>query len=182
MKKLTEVQINQMIAKAVEEGIKAGQAQAVKEAKANKRKGFNAYRATEDRLYALPILAKKIETDQERLKELEQETHLPRRSKDICRFQKDGVRLSEEEIIEGLITDITAGIAADEHEIETVQTALEIVKDDLYYQTLTCRYFEQVNDKQIAKEMHCEETTVWRNRSRLVRRVAVALYGAAALN
>jgi hypothetical protein len=178
LKKLTESQINQMIAKAVDEGIKAGQVQAAKE----KKKGFNAYRATEDRLYALPILVKKIEKDKERLKELEQYPHLPRRSKDICRFQKDGVRLSEEEIVEGLIIDITAGIAADEHEIETVQAALEIVKDDLYYQTLTRRYFDQINDKQIAKEMHCEETTVWRNRSRLVRRVAVALYGAAALS
>ena len=103
---------------------------------------------------------------------------MPRRSKDICRFKKDGVRLSDDEIISALVQDIKAKIAADEYEIQSIQSALEIVKGDAQYRTLSGRYFDNISDAEIAKELGCDESTVWRHRKRLVKKVVVMLYGA----
>ena len=41
--------------------------------------------------------------------------------------------------------------------------------------------FKELTDEEIAGEIHCDATTVWRNRKRLVQRLAVRLYGADAL-
>lgn len=183
MKRLSESRLQEIITKAVEQGIKAGYEAANKEnaAKADKKNKFDAYRATEDRLYSLPILQKRILDSQERLGDLEEYPHLPGRSTDILRFKRAGVRLSEDEIVGGLKQDLKAQIAADQHEIKSVQGALEMVKDDEHYLCLSGRYFSNQSDRQIAQEIPCDESTVWRHRKRLVKGVAVRLYGVAAL-
>jgi hypothetical protein len=161
--------IETLIRRAVEAGIKAGQ-----------RAPVDAYKATERRLYALPVLVRKVEDAQLRLKELEQ-TGAPRRSKDVIRFARTGVRVSPEEILDAMIVDIKASIAADEHEIETVKKALRNIEDDTYYVAVSGRYFEGISDEEIAKQIPCDERTVRRHRGRLVRVVAVWLYGAEAV-
>lgn len=165
--------IEAIIKKAVEEGIDAGRKQA-------ERAPADAYRATERRLYALPVLAKKVEDTKERLKEL-RERGAPARSKDVIRFQRFGVIMTPAEILDGMIADIESTIAADEHEIETVNTALEQIKDDEYFLAVKGRYIDQVSDAEIAKQIPCDERTVRRHRGRLVRVVAIWLYGAEAV-
>ena len=144
------------------------------------RTARDAFKATEKRLYALPVLRLKIEDDKERLEEVRK--YGPRsRSKSITRFQKSGVRLSPEEILEAVIIDLEATIAADEYEVETLERALKNVERDTYYKTVTGRYIEDLSDEQVAAEIPCDTSTVWRNRKRLVQRVAVWLYGADAV-
>ena len=161
--------IEKIIERAVKEGIEAGRKQA-------ERVPGNAYRATERRLYALPVLVRKVEDAQLRLKELEQ-TGAPGRSKDVIRFARTGVRVSPEEILDTLIADTKASIAADEHEIETVKKALRNIENDPYYAAVSGRYFEGISDEEIARQIPCDERTVRRHRGRLVRVVAVWLYG-----
>ena len=103
------------------------------------------------------------------------------RSKSITRFTKTGVRLTPEEIFEAVVTDTEAEIAADEHEIEAIERALAAISDDPYYLAVTGKYIDHMTDEEIAGEIHCDATTVWRNRKRLVQRLAVRLYGADAL-
>lgn len=165
--------IEKIIQRAVQAGIEAGRAQAEKTVK-------DAYRATERRLYALPVLIKKVEDAKERLKELEQ-YGAPEKSKDIIRFSRSGRRLSPEEILEALIADIKASIAADEHEIETIKKALRNIEEDPYYLTIKGRYFEGISDEEIARQIPCNPSTVRRNRARLVRILAVWFYGADAV-
>lgn len=144
------------------------------------RTAHDAFKATEKRLYALPVLRLKIEDDKERLQEIRQ--YGPRgKSKDIVRFQKHGVRLSPEEILEAIVIDLEATIAADEYEVETLEKALRIIERDSYYRTVTGRYVEDLSDEQVAAEIPCDTSTVWRNRKRLVQRVAIWLYGADAV-
>jgi len=174
---------------AVNEGIEAGLKIAKIKRKAEAKDDtpkFDPFKATEERLYALPTLYQKVEDDKERLKDLG-EYGPSRKSADMCRFQRGGLRLSQEEIVDTLKQDLIAKIAADEYEIETIQKALAIVKDDPYYKTLSRKYFDQMSDKEIAEEIakdrneKFEENKVWRNRSRLVQRVSVRLYGVDAL-
>jgi DNA-directed RNA polymerase specialized sigma24 family protein len=165
--------IESIIKKAVQEGINAGRKQA-------ERAPGDAYKATERRLYALPVLIKKVEDAKERLKELEQ-TGAPGRSKDVIRFARAGVRVSPEEILETLIADIKASIAADEYEIETMRKALQLIEDDTYYPAVKGKYIEGLSDEKIAAAVSCDPSTVRRNRGRLVRTLAVWLYGAGAV-
>jgi DNA-binding NarL/FixJ family response regulator len=168
-----QLDIEKIIQRAVEEGIKAGRKEA-------ERVLMDAYQATERRLYALPTLIKKVQDAKERLKELE-EYGLHEKSKDIIRFRRSGQRLSNEEILEALVMDIKASIAADETEIETLKKALAQIENDSYYVTVKGRYFEGLSDEEIAKQIPCNERTVRRHRSRLVRVVAIWLYGAEAV-
>lgn len=165
--------IDAIIQKAVQAGLAAGRAQA-------ERAPSDAYKATERRLYALPVLIKKVEDARQRLAELEQ-TGVPKRSKDIIRFARPGVRLSPDEILDVLKAEIRASIAADEHEIETIKKALKNIEGDPYYLAVNGRYFEGISDEEIAKQIPCDERTVRRHRSRLVKIVAVWLYGAEAV-
>lgn len=117
---------------------------------AAERTPVDAYKVTERRLYALPILREKLERDRERLPKL------------------DGAAR----------TALEMGMATDADEVETLERILAKCAGDAYYQTVTGRYFEGVDDEQIGKLLHCDVSTVWRNRKRLVQRISVYLYGA----
>ena len=166
--------IEEIIKKAVDAGLEAGRLSAERSAR-------NAFKDTERRLYALPTLRQKLEVDKERLDEIK--TYGPRsRSKSITRFGKSSVRLTPEEILEAVVTDMEATIAADEYEIERMEKALSIIADDEYVKTVTGRYIEGLTDEEIADDIHCDTSTVWRNRKRLVQRLSVWLYGAKAVS
>ncbi len=165
--------IQAIIDKAVNAGIRAGYVAA-------NQTPSNTYKATEKRLYAYPDLLKRIEDNKELLRDIATEG-APEHSKSIARFGGSGVRLSQDEIIEGLMTKTNEEITRDTYEVETIAGALALIKADPYYIVVTARYFEGKNDDQIAEAIPCDVTTVRRNRGRLVRRLAVRLYGAEAL-
>ena len=140
----------------------------------------DAYKATENRLYAYPVIKLKIESDRERAQEIMRDG-APARSNSIVRFQRSGIRLDGEQIAEVLVSDINAQIAANECERETIEKALSIVKSDPYSDIIRHKYFDGMKDDEIAETMHCDPSTVRRNKSRIVKRLAVFLYGARAV-
>ncbi len=164
---------SQKIEEIIQKAVEAGRIQAERTAR-------DAFKATEKRLYALPILKQKIADDKERLADLKQ-YGTPERSKSIVRFTRSGARLSPDEMLEAVVRDITATIASDEYEVETVEKALGTISGDYYYLTVTGRYVDNLTDEEVADKIPCDTTTVWRNRKRLVQRLAVRLYGADAL-
>ena len=117
--------ISAIIQKAVDASFTAGRLQ-------GQRTPDDFYRATERRLYALPVLQLKLKDLREKLKELET-VGSPRRSKDVKRLCRPGVRLSPDEVLEALIVDCKADIAVNEHEVEVVQGALKNIEGDPYY-------------------------------------------------
>lgn len=147
---------------------------------AAERSARDAFKATERRLYAVPVLRKKLQDDMARLAEIKQ--YGPQqKSSSITRFMKNGIRLTPEEIQEALIMDLEAGIAADQYELDNMEKALAGIADDEYYLTVSGRYLQGLSNEQIAERIPCEISTVWRNRKRLVQQLAVLLYGAAAV-
>ena len=164
-----QISVEELIKRAVEAGSRSA-SQKVKD----------AYKATERRLYGLPILRQKMEDDQERLEDMKR-NGLAQRSKSIVRFSKSGVRLSPEEILEAVVADLEANIAADEYEIQIMERALKTIAKDNYYLTVTGKYFDHLTDEQVAELIPCDTSTVWRNRKRLVQRLSVWLYGVAAI-
>ena len=147
---------------------------------ASERSAKDAYRATERRLYALPDIRAKLEDDRETLTEVK-EHGVRSRSHSVTRFLKSGIRLTPEEALSAVVMDLEAEIATSEHEIDIMERALAVISDDEYYSTVTWKYIERLTDAQIAEKIHCDASTVWRNRKRLIQRLSVRLYGAEAV-
>ena len=123
------------------------------------RTAKDAFKATERRLYGLPTLRIKLEDDLERLEEFK--LYGPReRSKSITRFIKNGNRLSPDEIWEAVLVDMEATIAADRYEIETLERAIATVQGDAYYQALSGKYLDDVDDRDIAEALGCDTSTL----------------------
>ena len=139
------------------------------------RSARDAFKATERRLYAVPDLRAKLSDDQEELE-------------DIQLFISEGNSFQPEDI-RAVIIDLEAAIAATSHELEALDKALASIRDDLYYLAVYGKYIQRMSDEEIAKkifelfewDMPCHPTTIWKNRKRLVQRVAVRLYGAYAV-
>ena len=144
------------------------------------REPKDVFKATEKRLYAYPVLQAKIKDDEEMLEEIEQ-YGLRGRSKSITRFIKSGIRLEPDEIKEAVMLDLRATIDGDKYEISRIDKAIEQIADDEYREIVRYKYFEQKTDEEIADLMHCAPRTVRSHKSRLVGRLSVFLYGAAAL-
>lgn len=140
----------------------------------------DTYRATERRLYALPILKAKIKEDKGRLEEI-MILGPGESSKGITRFQKSGVRLEPEDIKDAAIIDLKATIAADEYEVETIEAALKYIEKEPYYFTVEGKYLYRLTDDEIAEKIHCDKSTVYRNRKNLVQTISVRLYGSRAV-
>jgi len=135
-----------------------------------------AYSDTEKRIYNLPVLKAKVENDRDKLVELQTDGS-PMRSASVVRHNRSGSRLKPDEIIDALIQDITAQIAANKYEIETVEKALTIIEKDPYYNIIPCLYFYGMSVEETGGEVACDRSTVFRHRTRLVQRVSVFLYG-----
>jgi hypothetical protein len=168
-----DMDIAGIIKKAVNAGLLAGRLQAA-------TLSGNTYKATEKRLYAYPVLLQKIADDKEKLMDLTK-TGAPKRSKSVTRFSRSGVRLTPEEILDALAQDINATIAADQHEADIIAAALKTIENDSYYAVIVGKYLDGKSDDEIAALIPCDPSTVRRNRGRLIRRLAVWMYGAQAI-
>jgi len=147
---------------------------------AGERQVKDVFKATEKRLYAYPVIKLKIEDDRERIEEIEQHG-APGKSRSVVKYQRSGVRLTPEEISDALIQDITAQIAECEQEIETIDKALDIIAGDDYAEIIKYKYFDGKSDEEISELIPCAERTVRYNKSRLVKRLSVFLYGVAGI-
>lgn len=175
---MDEETLKKLIEDGIQKAISAGRIAQQEDSK-------TPYKATERRLYALPHLEEKLAIDKENLEYLEGDEfscgHFQGKSKSIVRFSATGIRVSPEQQAEALVQDIRARMAADEEEIRMVRKALDAIKPDCYYRTVEARYFENLHDDLVAEELFCDASTVRRNRSRLVRIVAIRLYGSKAI-
>ncbi|HWR19653.1 MAG TPA: hypothetical protein VN608_08520 [Clostridia bacterium] len=144
---------------------------------------LSAYAATERRLYAIPILRERIADAREELAELETlgVEALKEHSLSLVRILRPGIRLTPEEVHAAQLSHLRGRLAADEREVRKVQAALTCVQDDPYYHILELKYFQNVKDGYAAEKLCCDPSTIRRNRLRLVKRLALRLYGAKTL-
>ena len=171
---MENLKVEEIIKKAVDEGIKAGY---------NKRKNeiTNYHRRTEKLLYSYNDLKKSLEAFKEELKELKQ-YGLKGKSKSIV-YMPSGSRMSPEDLLEAKIQDLLYKIQSTEREIKMIDKALEAVKDDKWYKVIELKYFQNMSDEDIATldEFDCDPSTIRRHKNRLVGKIAIRLFGADAV-
>ena len=165
--------IRAIIDEAVAKAIEAGRLQ-------ESSMADDAFKATERRLYALPALKKKVESDKKKLAHIvSQGPH--DRSKSLIRLQRSDYCVDPETMFAAITLNIKARIAKDEYEIETVVHAMESYDDDPFYPTVTGKYIDKYDDEDIAADLGCGTTLVWKHRTRIVRNIAIMLYGVLAV-
>ena len=160
------------VEQAVERAISAGKKQAKNDTK-------ERYKETEQRLYNYPTLIERLEDNRERLKDMLENGKLSHGAS-LVRYTRTGTRLKPDEILEALIQNLEAEIAADESEVAAIKKGLKLIKKDQYSPVIYGRYIEVRTDEDIAEALYCDPSTVRRNRSRLMRKLVVWFYGAIA--
>ncbi len=129
-------------------------------------------KATERRLFAYPDILARLEADAYNT--------ILNHSRDVVGFVRGG-RIPPEQKDAILEMEAIASKMRDKTEVEAVSSALAAIRGDPYYETVEARYFRQEKDDEVAALIPCDERTVRRNRSRLLSRIAVRLYGADAI-
>ena len=162
-----------VINEAVERAVAATRTAQAAEAK-------DIYKQTERRLYAYPHLLEKVQDDIARLTDMEAGI-AQGRSTGIVRFSVSGRRVDPEEMQEAILQDMRARLARDQQKVDTIQKALKSIERDYYFQAVPDKYFNGKPDWEIGEILSCDERTIRRNRARLVRIVAIRLYGAEAV-
>ena len=66
-------------------------------------------------------------------------------------------------------------------ELTKIEDAVKSVSEDYYGEVMILRYFERKTDEQIAEQLNCDVSTVRRNRKRLLKRIAVRMFGVEAI-
>ena len=145
------------------------------------KEGKNIYKQTEARLYAYPTLLANIERYKLDIEDLKKEK-VTKKSKDITSWSgNSGVRLTPEEKQLGKIMSVQIKLERDQKEVDEISAALEFIAADYYKPAVVGRYIDNATDIDIAQTLLCDERTVRRHRSRLVRQMSLFLYGAEAL-
>lgn len=192
--KNNNINIEEIINKAVEKAFLAGRKLEKME---RKKKRSPYFEEAERRLRAYPDLKLKIEKTLLDIEDLKKEIvdyqktgQAQGRSKDIvCITNLGGRRISFIEKKEALILDRELSLRQTQKEIHEIDETIDILSwqdknktvTEPWIDTVKLKYFENMKDDEIAELLHCDKTTVWRNRSRIMNRLLTLWYGIKAL-
>lgn len=140
------------------------------------------YKLTERRLYAYPVLKRNLERYGKDIEDIKHEDL--RKSQDFVLYIKNSgskIKPDIEDLRRERIALIENKRARDEKEIAEIDAAIQEISGEEYYPAIELHYFKRVREDEIAEVMHCDKTTVYRNRKRLINMLNVSLYGADAL-
>lgn len=147
-----------------------------------RRAAKTIYQETERRLRAYPTLKANIVRYEADIEDIKHEDM--GKSADIVMFQSHSGKAPEldlEDLRQAKIFSVTEKIRRDSIEVKEIDIALDYVSSYEYCQIIQLVYFENKTQKEIEDKMHCDRSTIWRNRKMLVNRISEVLYGADAI-
>lgn len=141
--------------------------------KDNKR---NPFRKTEQLLYNYQNFKNVIADKEEQIQQI-REIGLSKKSKDITIYGGSGFeQTSEMEKVENQIQRIETSIALTKHFISLVDSALDKIADDPYFELIEMIYFQEKTREEIAEYYNRDVTTIWRNKRRLINQLKISLF------
>ena len=142
----------------------------------------SGYKATEQRLYAYPVLVDNVRNRWPAdIEDLKREP-VGETSKSIVKWSvQGGVRITPEERQESRILAVQAKLEHDRQELAVMDRALATIKMDAAYPWLEEFYFQRMDIESIAEKHETTWQVVAKGKAALVRVLALRLYGAEAL-
>lgn len=145
-----------------------------------KSNGEDIVRKVKKRLYAYPQLKENIKEYELDIEDTKKEL-FGRDKSIVLQVSRGGEPLSIEERRAARILLLEQYKERDEREIKTIERALKKIEVEEYSGIIRLYYFDRLVVQAIAERMHCDESTVYRKKARLVNMLSVILYGADAL-
>lgn len=136
------------------------------------------FQKTETLLYNYNHFKAAIKDKEEQIKEI-RELGLPRKSKSITTFSGNTGLIevkSEAEKAEEKIEMIEFSIVTTRRFIKIIDDAIQMLRDDPYYELIALRYFEGRTREYIAEFFDCDVKTVNRNKNRLINQLQIRLF------
>ncbi|HEY9059318.1 MAG TPA: hypothetical protein VIO64_02260 [Pseudobacteroides sp.] len=154
------------------------------------------YKETESLLYKYSVLKQKVIEDERDIQE--GEIRLKEKSKDIIRFSGNGgAKPPEDQVAEEYYRSRRASMERTKLRVKEIERGIDRFRSDRYFRIVELKYgippenfdwegenlsqrlaeFEPLSVEEIALELGCGESTVKRNRNRLVNALKVAIFG-----
>lgn len=139
-------------------------------------KQLTPFQRTEKLLYNLKFLKGALDVKSKKLAGFKNDPVLLQKKDLGVNVQTTKKYLSEVEKIENMIERLEGDIKRLENVIEMTETALDEINGDKYYKVIEMKYFEEVTVEHIAEHLDIGETTVKRNKNRLVKRLHTIMF------
>ena len=145
---------------------------------ANPKMEKTAYQRTEQLLYNYNGFKKIVEERKQEINEL-YKYGVPKRSSSFEFVPHSntvtGIMLPEESV-EQAVRTIENNISETVGVLKLIDNSMAALSKDPYYNILPMRYFEGRTQEDIAVELKCDQATISRNRSRLVKELAMRIF------
>ncbi|BAE83976.1 sigma factor-like helix-turn-helix DNA-binding protein [Desulfitobacterium hafniense] len=174
------MKLDDEVLKIIETAVNKAAQDSAKAAHENPSAERNYFRETEILLYNYPALKLKVEQDVEFLFDPESHIVPPNRSKDIVIFSTKGTG-SQGLDLDKYTQGVKSSMMRTRQEVIRIERAVETIKDDEYYDVIPMKYWDGLTIEEIAERLGREEKTIRRNKSRLINKLKIMLFGADAL-
>ena len=136
------------------------------------------FQKTETLLFNYNNFKAAIRDKEEQIKELRQ-FGIRKKSSSITSFSGNTGMIevkSDAEKVEEKIEMIEFSINTTRSFIRIIEDAIDVLKDDPYYDLIRLRYFEGCTREEIAEHFDCDVSTVNRNKNRLINLLQIRLF------
>ncbi|OOM70886.1 hypothetical protein [Clostridium sp. BL-8] len=174
----TSVNVNKMIEKTAMETAKAIVAELRVQNMIEKELGY--YKRVELLLYNYENLKDEIKQKDEDTENIKQ-NGLPKSSGSIVIYQTSGGGISSEERYIQLIEKYKAEKLETQRDLRRIENALDKIREDKYFDIIQLKYLNLQKDKletdeRIAERLEKDQSTVTRNRKRLMNKLITILF------
>ena len=173
------LEMAELVAQAVVNALKKENIIGKVDATGNKKSEKTAYQKTEQLLYNYRGFQRIVK---ERLEEIEsiKQNGVPRRSTDIVQWSGNsgsvGGTVLPEESVERAVRVVEDSMRDTVEAIALIDKNMAALKTDPYYDVLPMRYFDGRTLEDIGTYFNCDHSTISRNKSRLVKELAMRLF------
>ena len=141
-----------------------------------KNRQMNSFQKTEQLLYRRQDFIDAVESKELQIKELK-EYGLKQKSKSITRYGVgSGEVKTEQEKLDDKIKSIEDSIDDTKRYINFIDTSLNRLKDDKFFQIIEMKYFKDMTHEEIGFKLEVDASTVSRNKNRLINKLAIYLF------
>lgn len=142
------------------------------------REKKNTFQKTEQLLYLMPKLKKAINHNKNRIKDL-QEFGIVKSQSGIGVHvvpANQPVKQDESEIVDKEVNKLKQRNYILDSEIKWINEILHTFSNDKYYELIRLKYFENKTHEEIAEYLECDESTVRRNKNRIINNLKGMLF------
>ena len=149
----------------------------IKKEKLIKTTDFTAHKKTEQLLYCYMDFKAGIKIKEETIFTIEMEG-LPKKSNSVTTFSgiMGGEFVTELEKKETKLEELRRSVELTKKVINLIDSTMELIKDDKYYDIIPLKYWEGKSHEEIAEVFQKDVSTITKNKNRLIRKLKVTLF------